>query len=61
MSKISKPDKPAKTARLEVKVTEEYKHKIETAAYLQEQNVTEYVLDALAKASNFVIFQISIH
>lgn len=57
MSKLSKPDKPKKTARLEVRVTEEYKQNIETAAYLQGQNMTEYVLDVLAKASHKTIQQ----
>lgn len=57
MSKLSKLNKPKKTARLEIRVTEEYKQNIETAAYLQGQNMTEYVLDALAKASNETIRQ----
>ena len=57
MSQLSKPDKPKKTARLEIRVTEEYKQNIETAAYLQGQNMTEYVLDVLAKASNQTIRQ----
>lgn len=57
MSKLSNPDKPKKTARLEVRVTEDYKKNIETAAYLQGQNMTEYVLDALAEAANKTIRQ----
>ena len=57
MSQLSKPDKPKKTARLEIRVTEKYKQNIETAAYLQGQNMTEYVLDVLAKASNQTIQQ----
>ena len=57
MSKLSKPNKPKKTARLEIRVTEEYKQNIETAAYLQGQNMTEYVLDVLAKASDRTIRQ----
>ena len=55
MSKLSKPEKPKKTARLEVRVTEEYKKNIETAAYLRGQNMTEYVLDVLAEAANKTI------
>lgn len=57
MSQLSNPDKPKKTARLEVRVTEDYKKNIETAAYLQGQNMTEYVLDVLAKAANKTIRQ----
>lgn len=57
MSLLSKPDKPKKTARLEVRVTEDYKKNIETAAYLRGQNMTEYVLDVLAEASNKTIRQ----
>ena len=55
MNKLSKPDKPKKTARLEVRVTEEYKQNIETAAYLRGQNMTEYVLDVLAEAADQTI------
>ena len=57
MSKLSKPEKPKKTARLEVRVTEDYKKNIETAAYLQGQNMTEYVLDVLAEAADKTIRQ----
>ena len=57
MSKLSQPEKPKKTARLEVRVTEEYKKNIETAAYLRGQNMTEYVLDVLAEAANKTIRQ----
>lgn len=57
MMSISKPDKPKKTARLEVRVTEEYKKNIETAAYLRGQNMTEYVLDILTEAANKTIRQ----
>lgn len=57
MSKSAKIDKPKKTARLEVRVTEDYKKNIETAAYLRGQNMTEYVLDVLAEASNQTIRQ----
>ena len=57
MSNLSKPDKPKKTARLEVRVTEDYKKNIETAAYLRGQNMTEYVLDVLAEAANKTIRQ----
>ncbi len=49
MSQLPKTDKPKKTARLEVRVTESYKQKIETAAYLRGQNLTEYVLDVLTE------------
>jgi uncharacterized protein (DUF1778 family) len=55
MNKSAKTDKPKKTARLEVRVTEDYKKNIETAAYLRGQNMTEYVLDVLAEASNQTI------
>ena len=57
MNKLSKPEKPKKTARLEVRVTEEYKQNIETAAYLRGQNMTEYVLDVLAEAADKTIRQ----
>lgn len=57
MNKLSKPEKPKKTARLEVRVTEKYKKNIETAAYLRGQNMTEYVLDVLAEAANKTIRQ----
>ena len=57
MNKLSKPTKPKKTARLEVRVTEEYKKNIETAAYLRGQNMTEYVLDVLAEAADKTIRQ----
>jgi uncharacterized protein (DUF1778 family) len=57
MSKSAKTDKPKKTSRLEVRVTEDYKKNIETAAYLRGQNMTEYVLDVLAEASNQTIKQ----
>ncbi len=55
MSKLSNLNKQKKTARLEIRVTEEYKQNIETAAYLQGKNMTEYVLDVLTKASNQTI------
>lgn len=55
MSQSSQTEKPKKTARLEVRVTEEYKKNIETAAYLRGQNMTEYVLDVLAEASHKTI------
>lgn len=51
----SSTEKPKKTARLEVRVTEDYKKNIETAAYLRGQNMTEYVLDVLAEASHKTI------
>lgn len=57
MSKSANTDKPKKTARLEVRVTEDYKKNIETAAYLRGQNMTEYVLDVLAEASSKTIRQ----
>ena len=57
MNKLSETDKPKKTARLEVRVTEDYKKNIETAAYLRGQNMTEYVLDVLAEASSKTIRQ----
>jgi uncharacterized protein (DUF1778 family) len=57
MSKSAKIDKPKKTSRLEVRVTEDYKKNLETAAYLRGQNMTEYVLDVLAEASNQTIRQ----
>ena len=57
MNKLSETDKPKKTARLEVRVTEDYKKNVETAAYLRGQNMTEYVLDVLAEASNKTIRQ----
>ena len=57
MNKLSETDKPKKTARLEVRVTEEYKKNVETAAYLRGQNMTEYVLDVLAEASSKTIRQ----
>ena len=57
MSKSPKTAKPKKTARLEVRVTEDYKQNIETAAYLRGQNMTEYVLDVLAEASDKTIRQ----
>jgi uncharacterized protein (DUF1778 family) len=57
MNKSPNTDKPKKTARLEVRVTEEYKKNVETAAYLRGQNMTEYVLDVLAEASSKTIKQ----
>ena len=57
MNKLSEMGKPKKTARLEVRVTEDYKKNIETAAYLRGQNMTEYVLDVLAEASSKTIRQ----
>jgi len=57
MSKSPNTDKPKKTARLEVRVTEDYKKNVETAAYLRGQNMTEYVLDVLAEASSKTIKQ----
>lgn len=57
MNKLSKTDKPKKTARLEVRVTKDYKKNVETAAYLRGQNMTEYVLEVLAEASNKTIRQ----
>lgn len=57
MDRLSETNKPKKTARLEVRVTEDYKKNVETAAYLRGQNMTEYVLDVLAEASNKTIKQ----
>jgi uncharacterized protein (DUF1778 family) len=57
MIKSSKTDKPKKTDRLEVRVTEESKKNIEAAAYLRGQNLTEYVLDVLTAASQETIRQ----
>lgn len=57
MNQLSETNKPRKTARLEVRVTEDYKKNVETAAYLRGQNMTEYVLDVLAEASSKTIKQ----
>lgn len=57
MIESSKTDKLKKTARLEVRVTEESKKNIEAAAYLRGQNLTEYVLDVLVEASQETIKQ----
>lgn len=57
MIESSKTDKLKKTARLEVRVTEESKKNIEAAAYLRGQNLTEYVLDVLVEASQETIRQ----
>lgn len=57
MIESSKTDKPKKTDRLEVRVTEESKKNIEAAAYLRGQNLTEYVLDVLTAASQETIRQ----
>lgn len=57
MDKSTKMTKPKKTARLEVRVTEDYKRNIETAAYLRGQNMTEYALDVLTEASSRTIRQ----
>lgn len=51
MDERSRVEKPNKNARLEVRVTQEYKSRVETAAYLRGQNMTEYVLEVLADAS----------
>lgn len=55
MSQSAKTEKLKKTARLEVRVTEDYKKNIETAAFLRGQSMTEYVLDVLAEASHKTI------
>ena len=47
----SKVNRAKKTARLEVRVTEEQKQKIETAAYLRGQTMTEFVVSVLGEAS----------
>jgi uncharacterized protein (DUF1778 family) len=47
----SKTNRAKKTARLEARVTEEQKQKIETAAYLRGQTITEFVVSVLAETS----------